>query len=388
MEFGDYLKEQIKRHPVMQPQDVVKLCYQAAFGAEHLLTDVSRAKAYFEQEYAAVPAKEMELYEILSPQVCRIHLGAWKQTGMPAEWLWRMFADTASVAGGSRELFLEYLKEAQRTVEQGDAGFPYEQWEEFMAQYAAAGMPAVHHSQEYREAEQPAYRIVKEEYVRILPVLQQAAVRQAKGMEQEALIRQQMLQSGSSEQQAVHMGQDAVLQDGQKRACIIAIDGRAAAGKTTMCQLLETVLDAGVIHMDDFFLPPSFRSDSRLAEAGGNVHYERFAEEVLPLVGKVEHFAYRIFDCSTMDYGGSREVKASKWRVAEGSYSTHPVFGDYADVKVFLDVEPEEQMRRILVRNGEAMAGMFARRWIPLEEAYFDAFQVKKRADIVICSRE
>ena len=107
MEFGDYLKEQIKRHPVMQPQDVVKMCYQAAFGAEHLLTDVSRAKAYFEKEYAVVPAKDMVLYETISAQVCRINLCAWKQTGMPPEWLWRMFADTASAAQGSRELFLE-----------------------------------------------------------------------------------------------------------------------------------------------------------------------------------------------------------------------------------------------------------------------------------------
>lgn len=380
MEFGDYLKEQIKRHPVMQPQDVVKMCYQAAFGAEHLLTDVSRAKAYFEKEYAVVPAKDMVLYETISAQVCRINLCAWKQTGMPPEWLWRMFADTASAAQGSRELFLEYLKEAQRVAEQGGTGFTCEQWEEFMAQYEAAGMPAVHHSQEYREAEQPAYRIVKGAYVRILPVLQQAAaVQQEDGMEQKAVLRQ-----------AAAMPQGVPLQGTmeQHRTRIIAIDGRAAAGKTTMCQLLEKVLDAGVVHMDDFFLPPHLRSDSRLAEAGGNVHYERFAKEVLPWVGTAEGFSYRIFDCRTMNYEGHREVKASGWRVVEGSYSTHPAFGEYADVKVFLDVEPKEQMKRIVRRNGENMARMFEDRWIPLEEAYFDAFQVKETADMVICSRE
>ena len=61
---------------------------------------------------------------------------------------------------------------------------------------------------------------------------------------------------------------------------IIAIDGRAASGKSTLAQQLGELLDADVIHMDDFFLPPSLRTKERLSEPGGNVHYERFAEEV------------------------------------------------------------------------------------------------------------
>lgn len=353
MTFRDHLREQLQKHPVMQPQDVVKLCYQAAFGAEHLLKDPDRAKAYFDQEYALVEAKDMPLYEWISPQVCRMNLCAWKQTGMPAEWLWRMFADTASVAGGSKEVFLEYLKEAQLAVEQGETEFSPEQWNTYLVQYQEAGMPSVHHSQTYRDAEQPAYRIVRGDYVSIVPVLQQAAA-----------IMEKCLES--------------------QRAMVIAIDGRAAAGKTTMCRLLERILEAGVVHMDDFFLPPSLRTDSRFAEPGGNVHYERFAQEVLPFVGQAEAFAYQIFDCAAMEYHGCREVKASLWRVVEGSYSLHPVFGEYADVKVFLDVDAEEQHRRIVARNGEAMAKIFAHRWIPLEEAYFEQWGVKEKADIVM----
>ena len=42
----------------LQPQDVLKLCYQAAYGAEHLLTDLPAAKRYFEEEYAAVPPRQ------------------------------------------------------------------------------------------------------------------------------------------------------------------------------------------------------------------------------------------------------------------------------------------------------------------------------------------
>ena len=62
---------------------------------------------------------------------------------------------------------------------------------------------------------------------------------------------------------------------------VIAIDGKCATGKTTLAARLASGLDADVIHMDDFFLPPAKRTQQRLSEPGGNVDYERFMEEVL-----------------------------------------------------------------------------------------------------------
>lgn len=66
-----------------------------------------------------------------------------------------------------------------------------------------------------------------------------------------------------------------------------------------------------------------------------------------------------------------------------GAYSLHPIFGDYADLKVFLDVDPPEQMRRIAARNGNKKAEMFRQRWIPVEERYFKEFQIREKADWV-----
>ena len=64
-----YLREHIKKHPFMQPQDIIKLCYQAANGAEHLLEDVKAAEVYFKSEYDKVPAIKGELYEKISDDV-------------------------------------------------------------------------------------------------------------------------------------------------------------------------------------------------------------------------------------------------------------------------------------------------------------------------------
>jgi uridine kinase len=69
--------------------------------------------------------------------------------------------------------------------------------------------------------------------------------------------------------------------------------------------------------------------------------------------------------------------------IVEGSYSHHPAFADTFDLRVFLHVDEAERKRRIIERNGE-MSKMFFTRWIPLENRYFEAFQIEEKADLVI----
>ena len=66
MDFEKYLTEQLHNHPSAEPQDILKLCYQAAFGAEHLLKDAEKAKAYLQAEHDAVTAADIPLYEAVS----------------------------------------------------------------------------------------------------------------------------------------------------------------------------------------------------------------------------------------------------------------------------------------------------------------------------------
>lgn len=342
MNFTAYVKEQLRLHPSTQPRDVIKMCYQAAKGAEHLLMDTARARAYFDQEYTATPADDTQpLFEAISDDVCRVNLAAWKASGLPAEWVFRMFVRTASVPMGGAELLEQYIKEAAAVAASALPG-----WEEALAAWQEAGMPAVHHSDSYRAAEKPAYRIVNGRFRCIMPILQR-------------------LQENSSIR-------------------VIAMDGRAASGKTTKAELLSAVLEAPVVHMDDFFLPPALRTPERLAQPGGNVDYERFGKEVIPHLASDDAFAYRVFDCSQMDFGGLREIAAAPIRIVEGSYAHHPALGDYADLRVFSTVEEEEQIARILHRNGEKMAEMFYTRWIPMEEKYFRHFAIRDKADIVL----
>lgn len=165
---------------------------------------------------------------------------------------------------------------------------------------------------------------------------------------------------------------------------IISIDGRAAAGKTTLAKALSQELRADVVQLDDFFLPADLRSAERYAEVGGNVHYERFAEEVLPYLSKAEAFSYRRFSCAKMAYKDRKTIESPQWRIVEGCYSLRSGFGKYYDFSIFCDINPEKQMQRIMERNGPEQAIVFKERWIPLEERYLQSDKVAERADLIL----
>lgn len=167
------------------------------------------------------------------------------------------------------------------------------------------------------------------------------------------------------------------------RPLLIAIDGRCAAGKTTLVGALRERLGCAVFHMDDFFLRPEQRTSERLETPGGNVDYERFLEEVLkPLTEGEKRVVYRPFDCKSMRLSAAEQAEIGDICVIEGSYSCHPeLWGSY-DLRVFLDVDKEEQIRRIVGRNGEEKAREFRDRWIPMEERYFAEYGVEGRCEM------
>ncbi|MCL2217592.1 MAG: uridine kinase [Defluviitaleaceae bacterium] len=164
---------------------------------------------------------------------------------------------------------------------------------------------------------------------------------------------------------------------------IIAIDGRSASGKTTMAKGWAAALGAEIIHMDDFFLPPELRTEARLSEPGGNIHYERFIDEVLSGLKENNGFSYRVFDCKVMEYTSERSIIPALWIIVEGAYSHHPCFGDYMDLRVFSDIDSATQLERVKIRDGKEKAEDFAAKWIPMEEEYIRAFRIHEKAHIV-----
>ena len=163
MDFGFYLKKQIELHPSMQIQDVVKMCYQAAFGAEHLLQDIEQARQYFLLEYETTPtSSSIPLYEPVSEEFCRINLGAWKARNFEPEELFQLFVTSAnSHTQGTRTDLNNCAKSVEKVIAKGLLPFSLEEWREYYVAYKENGMHPVHHSDAYRQAEKPAYRLIR-----------------------------------------------------------------------------------------------------------------------------------------------------------------------------------------------------------------------------------
>ena len=169
----------------------------------------------------------------------------------------------------------------------------------------------------------------------------------------------------------------------EEKPVILAIDGPCTAGKTTLAARLKEQLDCNVFHMDDFFLQPHQRTQARYDQPGGNVDYERFWEEVLQPLRRGKPFSYRPFSCKQMQLQEPVQVQPKRLTIIEGTYAHHPYFGQVPMVKLFLTVEENTQKERILRRPEEQHQAFFDR-WIPLEQAYFAAFAIAEKADIIL----
>ena len=170
-------------------------------------------------------------------------------------------------------------------------------------------------------------------------------------------------------------------------AIVMALDGQAAAGKTTLAAAVASrVPGAFVVHMDDFFLPPEKRTPEYAARTLANADIERFSEEVLlPLAagGPVSYRPYRFHPTpcflSAVHLPGDRRLV-----VVEGAYCLHPALFSHYDLRALMTVSPETQRQRILLRNGEAMLARFLSEWIPKENQHIGTRRLAQRCDAVI----
>lgn len=375
-DFYDVLRLHAALYPAMKPADAVKLAYQSVFGGGHLIADVAaglrRLTVERERVWAGTAAKrhtaesqngaaneancgtaaKIPVHAAFTPiggKSARLELAAAALSPLPDELLFRIFYLSAQRPTGDHEAFSVALGTLRAAAAEGLFAFPVSALDEYLAAYRAAGCPPVSHSETYRRAYRPAYRVVDAGYAELFPLILRLAALQERG-----------------------------------RPAAVAIDGQAAAGKTSSAAHLSELFRAPVVHMDDFYLPPDIRTRQRLAEPGGNVHYERFIAEVLPYLGSGAAFSYRVFDCGRAAYTQTRDIPASQLILVEGAYSLHPALGNPYAASAFFAVSASEQERRIRARNGDAAWERFRDVWIPMENRYHDAFGIRARCDEVI----
>ena len=354
-DFKNILLEHYTEYPKMQIQDMVKLIYQNEFGGGHFISDEKESLQRLTAELTNVKevvneAHHTDLITEIGDGLCRIDIIKANSMGLDSSTINKIFVNTANDIKGSMKEFEAKLEILRDCCRDGLLPFTDKELDNYLDDYKAKGYPAVSHSETYRINYQPAYRIIKEEYTKYYRVF---------------------------------IGIDELMRS-ESDQLTVAIDGNSGSGKSSLASLLENVYDCNLFHMDDFFLTPELRTEERLNEAGGNVDYLRFYNEVIKGLETGTEFSYRKFDCQLLAFIPAGLVKSKKFNIVEGSYSMHPKLINHYDLKIFLELNEAEQRRRILARNGPEMYKRFISEWIPMEEKYFKELGVKGKCDMII----
>ena len=203
------LWQHCEKYPKLAVTDLFKFLYQSSFGCEHLVSDIASAKAYICREAESARPAVGDLVEPLDGDYCRVHLG-YLNKGLSADTFAKLFVLSADHVEDGKERLEEKLVVLLEMAQAGEVTEALEKWR-------GEGCPACHHSENFRAAYAPAYRLMKQEYVRFLPLF--------------AMI-------------------DSMLKQGK---VTLAIEGGSGSGKTTLGNLLSQIYDCTVFHMDDFF---------------------------------------------------------------------------------------------------------------------------------------
>ena len=148
----------------MQPRDAVKLIYQNEFGGGHLIRDEEACLNYLRREYADLEKDPTApMYEDIGNGIVRVNLAAVREEDL--EQLGQDFIASAAKHKGTLDSFLNKLEVLQTLTTEGVFAFDLDALNAYLSEYKAAGYPAVSHSEQYRQAYKPAYRIIRNAYL-------------------------------------------------------------------------------------------------------------------------------------------------------------------------------------------------------------------------------
>ncbi len=156
--------EREKEHfPQRTMQDVYKSFYQNRFGAEHMITDTAAVHAYllYEIEVAAADSVHNPLYDFVGAdgRYVRVYLTCVNNGKLTADQLFDAFIRSAVPAQQPDRSWADEWAEIEQVAR--TCYVPCTEEDCQLLRQAAQDNRAVHHSEAYRNAYHPHYRIVR-----------------------------------------------------------------------------------------------------------------------------------------------------------------------------------------------------------------------------------
>ena len=175
-----FVNQQMTAYPESHLLDIYKSCFQDYMGAEHLVPDSEKAKAYLMKELATVNLNELQpwYYEYcgVDGRYVRLSLRTVLENRITTDVLLDAFIRSANARKRpSVGKFARRWHKIIDTIEDMNLDLPdYEREKLFLDSIIAKGKYATSHSEAYRKAYNPHYRIVERSIFEkeLMPLLQ------------------------------------------------------------------------------------------------------------------------------------------------------------------------------------------------------------------------
>lgn len=158
------------------------------------------------------------------------------------------------------------------------------------------------------------------------------------------------------------------IKDGEQKSgstITLAIDGPAGSGKTTLAKRIESTFSTGkviVIHMDHLYNGWEDALTAQLTKT--------LVNQILTPVSQGKSFGYRKYDWINKRFGGLQTFAAPDLLILEGVGSGQKAVRKFLDHLIWIEVDTEVGLRRVLGRDGDYLEGEM-RIWQLRESEHF-----------------
>ena len=159
------IERQMATYPESTLQDIYKSFYQDRFGPGHMISDTASARSYLMRELAEMSDTMVVYYDPTGSEgrFVRVYLSAVADSLITTEQLLDAFIQSANEVQEPQTDWATEWEDIVGVIQKYDLDVNDFEALQPMLSEAAQNHQAVHHSQAYREAYHPHYRIVERE---------------------------------------------------------------------------------------------------------------------------------------------------------------------------------------------------------------------------------
>lgn len=162
---------------------------------------------------------------------------------------------------------------------------------------------------------------------------------------------------------------------------MIAIDGPAGAGKSTLAKRIKSNLQeqsglkTAIVHMDDLYDGWENALTDQLTKT--------LINQILVPVSLAKNFSYRKYNWLSGSFGDFSEEDSPEILILEGVGSGQKATRRYLDQLIWIDIDAETGLQRVLQRDGDYLENEM-RVWQMRESSHFSKENTRDSATIRI----